>query len=85
MAAYRINWKNVQQAVTDPACGYLFVANVGTAQSTGFEAEINFKPTESLLLTASGSYTHAEFKSIDAAFQGASAEQAGDAVPDVPR
>jgi iron complex outermembrane receptor protein len=85
VAAYRINWKNVQQAVTDPGCGYLFVANVGTAQSTGFEAEINFKPAESLLLTASGSYTHVEFKSIDAAFQGATAEQSGDAVPDVPR
>jgi iron complex outermembrane recepter protein len=85
VAAYRIDWKNVQQAVTDPGCGYLFVANVGTAQSTGFEAEINFKPIESLLLSASGSYTHAEFKSIDAVFQGATSEQAGDAVPDVPR
>jgi iron complex outermembrane receptor protein len=85
VAAYRIDWKNVQQAVTDPGCGSLFVANVGTARSTGFEAEINFKPTESLLLSASGSYTHAEFTSIDAAFQGASAAQAGDAMPDVPR
>jgi len=85
VAAYRIDWKNVQQAVTDPGCGYLFVANVGTAHSTGFEAEINFKPIDSLLLTVSGSYTHAEFKSIDAAFQGASASQAGDPVPDVPR
>src|SRR6202034_427801 len=47
VAAYRIDWKNVQQAVTDPGCGYEFVANVGTAQSKGFEAEINFKPFES--------------------------------------
>ena len=85
VAVYRIDWKNVQQAVTDPGCGYLFVANVGTAQSTGFEAEINFKPIDSLLLTASGSYTHAEFKSIDAAFQGAGASQPGDPLPDVPR
>lgn len=85
VAAYRIDWKNVQQAVSDPGCGYLFVANVGTARSTGFEAEINFKPIDSLLLTASGSYTHAEFRSIDAAFQSASASQAGDPVPDVPR
>ena len=85
VAGYRIDWKNVQQAVTDPGCGSLFVANVGVARSTGFEAEVNFKPIEALLITASGSYTNAEFKSIDAAFQGASAEQAGDAIPDVPR
>ncbi len=85
VAAYPIDWKNVQQAVTDPGCGSLFVANVGTAQSTGFEAEIDFKPMDSLSLMANGSYTHAEFKSIHAAFQGASAEQGGDAVLDVPR
>jgi iron complex outermembrane recepter protein len=85
VAAYRINWKNVQQAVTDPGCGYLFVANVGSARSKGVEAEINFKPIESLLLSASGSYDHAEFTSIDAAFEGAGAAQSGEAVPGVPR
>jgi len=85
LAAYRIDWKNVQQAVTDPGCGYLFVANVGTAQSKGFEAEINFKPVESLLLSASGSYDHAEFTSIDAPFLQAAAAQAGEAMPGVPR
>jgi iron complex outermembrane recepter protein len=85
LAAYRIDWKNVQQSVDDPGCGYLFVANVGSARSNGFEAEINFKPVESLLLSASGSYDHAEFTSIDAAFQGAGAAQSGEAVPDVPR
>ena len=81
VAAYRIDWKNVQQAVTDPGCGYLFVANVGSAQSKGVEAEINFKPVESLVLSASGSYDHAEFTSIDAPFLGAAAAQAGEAVP----
>ena len=84
VAAYRIDWKNVQQAVTDPGCGYLFVANVGTAQSKGLEAEINFKPFESLLLSASGSFDHAEFTSIDVAFQGAGTAQPGEAIPGVP-
>ncbi len=85
VAAYRIDWKNVQQAVTDPGCGYLFVANVGSARSKGVEAEINFKPVESLVLSASGSYDHAEFTAIDAPFLGAAAAQAGEAVPGVPR
>ena len=84
VAAYRIDWKNVQQAVTDPGCGSLFVANVGSAQSKGVEVEINFKPLSALLLSASGSYTHAQYQSIAAPFQGAVAVQPGDAVPDVP-
>jgi iron complex outermembrane recepter protein len=85
VSAYRIDWKNVQQSVTDPGCGYEFVANVGTAQSKGVEVEVNFKPVQSLLLSASGSYDHAEFTSIDAAFLQAAAAQAGEAVPGVPR
>jgi outer membrane receptor protein involved in Fe transport len=85
LAAYRIDWKNVQQAVTDPGCGYEFVANVGSAESKGVEAEIAFKPIEALLLTASGSYDRANFTSIDAAFLGAAAAQPGEAVPGVPR
>jgi outer membrane receptor protein involved in Fe transport len=85
LAAYRIDWKNVQQAVTDPGCGYEFVANVGTARSKGIEAEINFKPVQSLLLTASGSYDHAEFTAIDAGFLDAAAAQSGESVPGVPR
>jgi iron complex outermembrane receptor protein len=84
LAAYRIDWNNVQQAVTDPGCGYVFVANVGSAVSKGFEAEINYKPVQSLLLSASGSYDHAEFTSIDPAFQGAGTAQSGESVPDVP-
>ncbi|MEP6884617.1 MAG: TonB-dependent receptor [Gammaproteobacteria bacterium] len=84
LAGYRIDWKNVQQAVTDPGCGYLFIANVGAAQSKGVEAEINFKPIESLLLSASGSYNQSQFTGIAGPFQGAAAVQPGDAVPDVP-
>src|SRR5580698_9372644 len=84
VAAYRIDWKNVQQSVDDPGCGYLFVANVGSARSKGVEAEINFKPVQSLLLSASGSYDHAEITSIDVAFQGAGTAQPGEAIPSVP-
>ena len=51
-----------------------------------FEIIIPFlKPIESLLLTASGSYDHANFTSIDAAFLGAAAAQPGEPVPGVPR
>ena len=85
VAAYRIDWKNVQQSVTDPGCGVLFIANVGSARSKGFEAEISLKPIDALRLSVSGSYTDASFVAIAAAFQGASAVNAGDQVPDVPK
>jgi iron complex outermembrane recepter protein len=85
VAAYRIDWTNVQQAVTDPGCGSLFVANVGSARSKGAEAEINFKLTPELLLSVSGSYTDAVYESIAGPFQSAVAVSAGDPVPDVPR
>src|SRR4029077_6700431 len=84
-AVYRIDWKNVQQAVTDPGCGYLFVANVGSARSKGVEAEVTLRPIDSLRLSLSGSYTDATFESIAAPFQGAAAVMAGDPVPDVPK
>lgn len=84
-AAYRIDWKNVQQAVQDPGCGFIFVANVGSARTKGVELEINFKPVNALLLSASGSYTGAQYQSIDGPFQGAAAVQPGDDVPDIPR
>jgi outer membrane receptor protein involved in Fe transport len=85
VAVYQIDWHNVQQSVTDPGCGFLFIANVGSARSKGVEAEISFKPTDSLRLSVSAAYTDATFESIAAPFQGASAVNAGDPVPDVPK
>jgi len=85
LAAYRIDWKKVQQAVVDPGCGYLIMANVGSARSEGVEAEISFRPLDSLLFTAGGSYTRAKFESITQIYRDAAEVQAGDAMPDVPR
>lgn len=84
-AVYRIDWKNVQQAVIDPGCGFEFVANVGSARSNGAELELTYKPLPTLVLSLSGSYTDATFESIDAPFQGAASVGPGSDVPDVPR
>ena len=85
VAAYRIDWKNVQQAVVDPGCGYVIVANVGEARSKGVEVEMVYRPVEALTLNAGGSYTQAEFTSIAPAYQASSASVPGDPLPDVPR
>ena len=68
IALYRIDWKNVQQAVTDPGCGYLFVANV-TARSKGVEVEINWKATQNLLFRLSGAYTNAQYDLMTGRFK----------------
>ncbi len=85
LALYHIDWKDVQQAVADPGCGYLIVANVGEAQSRGVEAEIMMRPIDNLTVSAIASYTDAEFTSIADAYQLASASTAGDPLPGIPR
>jgi outer membrane receptor protein involved in Fe transport len=85
LAAYRIYWTDVQQSITDPGCGSLFFANFGTATSTGGEAELVFRPIDSLLLTAGGSFTKAVYRTIDSQFAGAVRVHPGDALADVPR
>ena len=77
VALYHIDWKDVQQAVADPGCGYLIVANVGEARSRGVEAEIMMRPIDNLTLSAAASYTDAEFTSIADAYQLASAATTG--------
>jgi outer membrane receptor protein involved in Fe transport len=84
VAGYRIDWKDVQQAVADPVCGSLFFANFGEARSEGVEVELSVKPVESLLLNASASYTDAQYTKVDSAFVGAVEVQPGDPLADVP-
>lgn len=84
VALYHIDWKDVQQAVADPGCGYIIVANVGEAQSRGAELEILMRPIDNLTLSATASYTDAEFTSIADAYQLASAATAGDPLPGIP-
>jgi outer membrane receptor protein involved in Fe transport len=85
VALYHIDWKDVQQAVADPGCGYVIVANVGEARSQGIEAEILMRPIDNLTLSAAASYTDAEFTSIADAYQLASAATTGDPLPGIPR
>ena len=84
VALYHIDWKDVQQAVGDPGCGYIIVANVGEARSRGVEAEIMMRPIDNLTLSAVASYTDAEFTSIAEDYQLASASTPGDPLPGIP-
>ncbi len=61
LAAYRIDWTNVQQTVLLDQCGFTFIGNVGKARSQGVEAEFTLNPTDRLSLTGSLGYTDAKF------------------------
>jgi outer membrane receptor protein involved in Fe transport len=53
VAAYRINWKDVQIAVIDPDSGFLIHTNGGTAKSQGLELAIKSRPSSHLTIAAS--------------------------------
>ena len=61
LAAFYIDWKNIQQNVTLPASGFDFETNVGRAKSYGFEAEGRFRINDAWIVNAAYGYTHAEF------------------------
>jgi iron complex outermembrane receptor protein len=63
LAAFYINWKNIQQDVILPSSGFDYETNVGNATSRGFEAELKAKLTAGLTLTGSFGITHATFSS----------------------
>lgn len=82
---FYVRWAKVQQFFTE-ACGYPVSANAGTAASYGPELEITAALTPSLRLSVSGTYTHANLVSINAALvsQGV-AFAPGEALYNVPR
>jgi outer membrane receptor protein involved in Fe transport len=61
LAAYFIDWKNIQQDVYLPSAGFDFETNVGKATSKGIEIEVKARVTGDLTLSASGGLNRAEF------------------------
>jgi outer membrane receptor protein involved in Fe transport len=61
LAAYFIDWKNIQQDVTLPNAGFDFETNTGNATSYGLEAELRARATKNLTVIASAGWTHATF------------------------
>ena len=55
---YYLQWKNIQQTVDLPICGYTITTNVGNAEAYGPEPEVNYRPVRDLTLGLSTEYTH---------------------------
>jgi outer membrane receptor protein involved in Fe transport len=62
-AAFYTDWKNVQQQIYLPDCGYYFTENVGNARIYGGEFEAAFKITNQLILSANASAESAKITS----------------------
>ena len=59
-SGYLTNWKNIQQQIYLPTCGYYFTSNIGDARIWGAELEASFKLTGGLSLNASASANNAK-------------------------
>jgi outer membrane receptor protein involved in Fe transport len=79
VAAYYIDWKNLQQSVRIE-CGSSFTGNAGAANSKGFELEMHARPFAALELNSGIGYTHATITSAGAT----SPQQPGSPVYQVP-
>lgn len=89
VAAFYIDWSNIQQDVVLPNAGFDFETNVGKARSVGFEFDARLRVTDQVTLLGSGSVANATFSSDMPALgsdgNGALNVRKGDRIQGVPR
>ena len=80
---YYIRWKNIQQNLYMPSCGFQFTANLADAVSKGGDVDAQLRASDNLTLGLSAGYTNAQYISSIA---GASANVVtkGDRFPGAP-
>lgn len=76
--AYMIKWKNIQQAIRLPTCGFTFIGNLGEATSKGTDISIMVEPMKGLQIGGSVGYNKTTYDD-DVFFDG----NTGDANPGV--
>jgi outer membrane receptor protein involved in Fe transport len=81
VAAYRINWSNIQQSIL-LACTYSVTQNAGAATSTGAELEADIAPLRGLNFTVGAGYDNAKITSVP---DGATGFVVGQALNGVPK
>jgi iron complex outermembrane recepter protein len=60
-SAYLVKWKDIQQNVPLTSCGFQFTANLGEAESKGFDIQAQARVTDGLTLGGTFAYTDAQF------------------------
>lgn len=66
LAAYYINWENIQVQANRPSDSVQFATNVGRAASQGLEAEISLTPVRGLMFGLNVSLNEAKVKELTA-------------------
>ncbi len=66
LAAYYIDWRNIQVQANRVSDSVQFATNIGGAESYGLEYEIMVRPLQGLSLALNGSYNHAEVNRLTA-------------------
>jgi outer membrane receptor protein involved in Fe transport len=59
--AYVIKWKNIQQAIRLPTCGFTFIGNLGEATAKGVDISFQLTPVKGLQLGANVGYNKSTF------------------------
>jgi outer membrane receptor protein involved in Fe transport len=59
VSGYFLDWKDIQQSVIMPSCGFGFAANVAAAEVKGAELEMRWAPSRRLTLSAAATYNDA--------------------------
>jgi len=88
LAAFYIDWKNLQQDIILPNAGFDFETNTGNAHSIGLEAELRARLTPQFTVQAVFGLTHAVFSEDVPAFgsvDGVLNVRKGDEIQGVPR
>src|SRR3546814_2468772 len=62
LAAFRIDWRRIQQSVTLPNCGFSYVDNLGAARNRGVELALRSEPSRRLALDFSLGFVDARFR-----------------------
>jgi outer membrane receptor protein involved in Fe transport len=61
-SVYRVDWSEIQLAVSTPGCGPTYTNNAGTARSQGFDTQVQARLFAGLTFNGSVGYTNAKYQ-----------------------
>jgi outer membrane receptor protein involved in Fe transport len=84
LAAYQIDWSNIQVSGRTTNGAFSFLSNAGAARIRGLEAEAFLRPMRGLQFTLSGNYIDAKLTKDQISDAVVAAGRAGDRIPYIP-
>lgn len=86
LAAYWIDWQDIQVSEVDASGAFPFTSNAGAARVRGLEGEVEYRPVDHLTLNLSGSYQDAVLTENQPPIPGnPNVGHSGDRIPNVPK